>query len=71
MDDTVWVDPHELDSYSRSEYVYLKVDDSTELYMKAEALRRLVQLAELDETRHIEGGILIPKAWLVGIRVGY
>ncbi len=66
-----WVDPHELDSYSKSEYVYVAINPDIDVYIKAGVLRKLVELAQKDPSNVVEDGVLVPRMWLVGERVGY
>lgn len=66
-----WVDPHELDGYSASEYVNVTINADVDLYIRAEFLRKLVELAQKDPSNLVEDGVLVPRMWLVGERVGY
>lgn len=66
-----WIDPHELSSYSKSEYVYVHINDEVDVYIKAGKLRKLVELAQRDSSNVSGDGVLVPHLWIIGERVGY
>lgn len=66
-----WIDPHELDGYSMSEYVYVHISSDVDVYIKAGKLRKLVELAQRDPSNLSEDGVLVPHLWIIGERVGY